>query len=103
METTLLDFVFDIATALIALVAENFGEYPLEGIVADGSCDGMVTVVADVNRGTEEMARAFGGIGVVALQLGDVVDGAQHAGDDELVERHALIIQAVVECLSDVL
>ena len=56
METTLLNFVFDIATALIALVAENFGEYPLEGVVADGSRDGMVTVVTDVNRGTEEMA-----------------------------------------------
>ena len=103
MEAALLDFVFDVAAAFLALVAQDFGKDVLEGVVANGSCDGMIAVVADVEGGAKEVARAFGGIGVVALQLGDVVDGAQHAGDNQLVERYALIIQAVVECLSDVL
>ena len=103
MEAALLDFVLDVAAAFLALVAQDFGKDVLEGVVANGSCDGMIAVVADVEGGAKEVARAFGGVRIMALQLGYVVHGAQHAGNDELVERYAFIIQAVVECLSDVL
>ena len=103
VEAALLDFVLDVAAAFLTLVAEHFGEYPLEGVVTNGLGDRVIAVVADVEGGAEEVARAVGGILVMALQLCHIVHAAQHAGDDELVEGHALDIEAVVEGLPDVL
>ena len=103
VETTLFDFIFNIATTLLALVAKHLGEHPFQGIVAHLTADGLVTVVADVESGAEEVAGAVGGVLVVALQTGDVVHRAQHAGDDKLIEGHSLDIEAIVEGLSDVL
>ena len=103
VETTLFDFIFDVATTLLTLVAKHLGEHPLQGIVAHLAADRLVTVVADVEGGAEEVAGAVGGVLVVALQTGDVVHRAQHAGDDKLIEGHSLDIKAIVESLSDVL
>ena len=63
VEAALLNLVLDIATVLLAHVAEHFGEHPLERIVlnltamrAFGILDGLVAVIADVERGAVEMA-----------------------------------------------
>ena len=49
------------------------------------------------------MARVVRSIAVVTLQTSHVVLGAQDAGNDELVQGHALHVEAVEESLSDVL
>ena len=84
MKAALLDLVLDIAAALLALIAQHLGQHPLQGVVTDILGYRMVAVIADVEGGTEEVARALGGVLVVTLQLRDIVHGTQHTRNDEL-------------------
>ena len=103
METALFDFVLNKGTILLANVAEHLREYPLQRVVAHLTANSMIAVIADIEGGAVKVARVVGGIAVVALQTGHIVLGAQDAGNDELVQGHPLHIEAVVECLTDIL
>ena len=103
MEAALFDFVLDIGTLVATDVAEHFGEYPFEGVVAHLAVDGMIAVVADIEGGAVEVAGVVGGVAIVTLQLPDVFHRAHHTGDGELGDGHAFHIQAVVEGLADIL
>ena len=103
MEAALLDFILDVGAVLLANVTKHLGEHPLQRVVAHLATDGVIAVVADVESGAVEVARVVRSIAVVALQTGYVFLGAQHAGDDELVQGHTLHVEAVVERLTDVL
>jgi len=67
MKTALFDFVLDIATAFLSLIAQHLGKNPLESVITDGLGDGMVSIVTDIKGSTEEMARTVGGIRVMTL------------------------------------
>ena len=63
----------------------------------------MIAIVAKVNGGTKKMTRAICSVLIMTLQLGYIIHRAQHAGDNELVEGYTLVVQTVVESLSNVL
>ena len=99
----LLHLVLDIASSLIALVAQHFGEYPFQRIVTHFARQGLIAIITDVNRSAIEMATLLSSIGIMTLQLSHILHRTQHTGDNELVERQSLGIKTVVECLADVL
>ena len=103
VEASLLDFVLDITTTFLALVTQHLRKNPLQGIIAHGAFNGMIAVVADIKSGAKEVARTLGSILVMALQTGNIVLGAQHTGNDELLKGDTLDIKAIVESLTDVL
>ena len=110
METALLDLVLDVAAILFAQVAQHFREHPLQRVVAHLTATGavrvldrLVAVVADVEGGAVEMAGVLRGIAVAPTELRHVLLGTEHAGDDDLMEGHALDVETVEESLSDVL
>ena len=49
------------------------------------------------------MARVLSGIAVATTQFGHIVLRTEHTGDDDLMKGYALHVEAVEECLSDVL
>ena len=110
METALLHLIFDVAAILFAQIAQHFREHPLQRVVAHlattgaiGVLDRLVSVVADVEGGAVEMAGVLRGIAVAPTELRHVLLGTEHAGDNDLMQGYALDVEAVEECLADVL
>ena len=103
MEAALLHFVLNVATSFGAQVAQHLAEHPLEGVVAHFAAlfargaNGVVAVVGNVEGCGEAMAALLGGVAVALAQPGQVALGAQDAGDDYLVKRHALEVERVEE------
>ena len=93
----MLHLIFNITALLLTKVAEDFGEYPFQCVVAHCTTSGTfgvlhcyITVIAKVECGAIEMATVLGGILVAVAQFLHVILGAQHACDDYLVERNTL-------------
>jgi len=110
METALLDLVLDVAAILFAQITQHLGEYPLQRVVAHlaatgaiGVLDRLVSVVADVEGSAVEVAGILRGISVAPTELRHILLRTEHAGNDDLMQGHALDIETVEECLADVL
>jgi hypothetical protein len=83
MEASLFYFVLYVTTTGFAEISQHFGQYPLQGIAANGTArsligigNGLETVVADVYGGAETMTALLGCIAVVTAQLGYILLGA---------------------------
>ena len=92
MEAALLNLVLNETTLLLAHIAEHLREHPLQRVVAHlsaarsvGVLNGVVAVVADVERSALEMARVLGGVRVTAAQFLHICITAQHRCHNNLV------------------
>ena len=110
MKTSLLHLVLDVAALLLPHVSQDFGEHPFQRIVthlttmgAIRILNGLVTVIADVEGGTIEVARVLCRIAVTPTEFGDILLRAEYTGDDDLMQGHTLHIKAVEEGLPDIL
>ena len=109
METALLYFIFNIASVLLTEVAKDFGEHVLQRVVGDGTTmlarrrNGVVTVVTDVESGTETMTALVGGISIATKQALHVFLGTKDAGDDDAMERNTLDCKGIEIVATNVL
>ena len=110
MKTALLHLVFDVAAFLFSQVAQHLGEHPFQRVVAHLTTmravrilNRLVAVVADVESGAVEMTGVLRRIAVAPTKLRHILLRTKHAGDDNLMQRHALDVEAVEERLADVL
>ena len=103
METALVDFVFYPAAVVLPHVAQHFAQYPFQRVVAHHAaalawgfyC--LVAVVGDVKGGAIHVAAVLCGVGISFAEMGHILLATQHAGHDNLVERHSLGLKAVEE------
>ena len=74
MEATLMHLVFNIAAVLIAEIPQHLAEHPFQGIILNLAArlvlglNLLVSVVADIKRGTIKMARILRGIAIAGSQ-----------------------------------
>ena len=101
----MLHLIFNITALLLTKVAEDFGEYPFQCVVAHCTTSGAfgvlhcyITVIAKVEGGAIEMATVLGGILVAVAQLLNVVLGAKNTRDDNLVKGDALDGEGIKKC-----
>ena len=110
MKAPLLHLVFDVATTLFAHIAQHLAQHVFQTVVSHRTAlrtirrlYRFVAVITDVEGGTIQVARVLGSITVVSAQLGYIGLGTQHAGNNGAMQVDALNVQAVEECLSDIL
>ncbi len=110
MEATLLYFILDVATVLVAHIAQHLAEHPFQRVVTNlstsrsfGIFDRLVAVIADIEGGAVEVTGVLGGIAVTAAQFGDILLRTEHTGHNDLMHGDALDIQTVEERLTDIL
>ena len=110
METALLYLIFNITAILLAHVAQHLREYPLQRIVAHHTTTGtfrilhrLVAVIADIESGAIEMTRILRSITITPTELHDILLGAEHAGDDDLMQGHTLHVETIEERLPNIL
>ena len=102
MEATLVYLVLHVADPIVSEVLENFRENPFQCVVArltDAGrarlLNGVVLVIADVERRAVEMATVVGGIAIMLAQAEDIVLGTRDGGDDNLAGIDVLYILGV--------
>ena len=103
VETALVDFVFYPAAVVLPHVAQHFAQYPFQRVVAHHAaafawgfyC--LVAVVGNVKGGAIHVAAVLCGVGISFAEMGHILLATQHAGHDNLVERHSLGLKAVEE------
>ena len=103
VETALVDFVFYPAAVVLPHVAQHFAQYPFQRVVAHHAaafawgfyC--LVAVVGDVKGGAIHVAAVLCGVGISFAEMCHILLATQHAGHDNLVERHSLGLKAVEE------
>ena len=101
MEATLMHLVFDITAVLIAEIPQHLAEHPLQGIILNLSArlvlglNLLVSVVADIERGTIKMARILSGITITGSEFRHIILGAQDARHDDLMQRNTLNLQGI--------
>ncbi len=102
METGLAGFVADVTDALVAEVAQYFGQDIFEpavpnlfGLRVIGGNYTVKTIVTDVEGRTMLVATVFGCVAVDAAQAAHVFFRTQHGGDNELVEGETFPLERV--------
>ena len=110
METTLLHLIFDVATILLAHVAQHLREYPLQRIVAHHTTTGaiwilhrLVAVIADIESGAIKMTGILRSITITPTEFHHILLRAEHAGNNDLMQRHTLYVETIEECLPNIL
>ena len=99
MEATLLDFILDVTHLLLSDVTQHFAQHPFERVALHGSSLGLTwrgdrreAVVADVERGSEEVATLLCRIPITLLQPNHIVLRPQDTRHDDLVQRNTFYI-----------
>ena len=102
MEAALLDLVLDVAASLLADIAEHLREHPFERVALHGTAlrlsgrrDRGEAIIADVERGAEEVATLLSGIPITLLEASHIVLRPQDTRHDNLMEWNTFYIQAV--------
>ena len=105
----MLHLIFDITTILVAEVTQHLTQYPFQTVVTNlsagrpfGRFHRLVAVIADVDRCAIQVATVIRSIEIATAQTFHITLGAGDTGDDNLVERDILHIEAVEERLADV-
>ena len=83
VEAALLDFVFDIAAAFLAQVAQDLAQHPLQRVILHlptlrtiGRRDGGVAIITDVKRGGEAMTALLAGVSIMLHEASHILLGA---------------------------
>ena len=95
MEAALLNLIFDIATTILTHIVKHLAEDKLQCVVTDLTTtgtlwilNGLIAIVADIERGAVEMTRLLGCIWIILTQLGHIDLRTEHTGDYEAMQRH---------------
>ena len=109
MEATLFYLVFDITAVLLTEIPQHLAENPLQGIILHLTArlflrlNLLVSVVADIEGSTIEMARILGSVTVSGSQFRYIILGTQDTGNDDLMQRNALDLQRIKIRPADIL
>ena len=110
METTLLYLIFNVAAILLAHVAQHLREYPLQRVVTHLTTTGtirilhrLIAVVADVEGRAVEMTGVLRRITVTPTEFRHVLLRAEHAGNNDLMQRYTLHVETIEERLPNIL
>ena len=99
MEATLLDFVLNVTQLLFPDITQYFAQDPLECVVLHGSSlwlawrrDRRITVVSNIERGSEAMTTLVGSVSITLLESSHIVFRPQDARDDDAMKRYTFYI-----------
>lgn len=91
MKTTLLAFVFDIATLFPFQIAQNHCQYHFQPVFVDIQSIALVyfgiTGPGDIKSRSVAVGRILGGIGISLFQVLDIIDRTGDTGHFDFVDR----------------